>query len=270
MKVSIKKILLAITALFSFNVSLVFGLQTISIATNPVPHAELLEFVKPKLLEQGIELKIHVFNDYVQPNLQVANGKIDANFMNHIPYLAEVNAARNINLVNVGNIHIEPFGMYSKKINSLDGLPNGGTVAIPNDPSNGGRALLLLQQAGVIKLKDGIGIIATVKDIVDNPKNIKIRELESATLPRVLGQVDAALINTNYALEAKLNPLKDALLIENSSSPYVNIVCTLPERAKEDWVQKIVAALQTEEVANFINEKYQGAVVPAFNTEPLN
>ena len=236
----------------------------ISVAATAVPHAELLEFVKPALAKEGVELKIKVFTDYVQPNVQVAEGRLDANFFQHQPYLDEFNASRKTELVSVAGVHVEPFGAYSSKIKDLSELPQGATVAIPNDATNGGRALLLLQKAGVIKLKPEAGILATPKDIVENPKAIKVRELEAATLPRVLTQVDLALINTNYALEAKLNPTQDALAIEGSDSPYVNILVTRADNKDSEAVQKLVKALHSAEVKQFIEEKYLGAVVPAF------
>lgn len=236
----------------------------ISVAATAVPHAELLEFVKPALAKEGIELKIKVFTDYVQPNVQVAEGRLDANFFQHQPYLDEFNASRGTALVSIAGVHVEPFGAYSSKIKKLDELSEGAQVVIPNDATNGGRALLLLQKAGVIKLKDGAGITATVKDIAENPKGIKVRELEAATLPRVLAQVDLALINTNYALEAGLNPTKDALVIEGADSPYVNILVTTAEKKDNADLQKLAKALHTPEVKKFIADQYKGAVVPAF------
>jgi D-methionine transport system substrate-binding protein len=236
----------------------------ISVAATAVPHAELLEFVKPALTKEGVELKIKVFTDYVQPNVQVAEGRLDANFFQHQPYLDEFNASRGTALVSIAGVHVEPFGAYSSKIKKLDELSEGAQVVIPNDATNGGRALLLLQKAGVIKLKDGAGITATVKDIAENPKGIKVRELEAATLPRVLAQVDLALINTNYALEAGLNPAKDALVIEGADSPYVNILVTTAEQKDNADLQKLAKALHTPEVKKFIADQYKGAVVPAF------
>jgi D-methionine transport system substrate-binding protein len=236
----------------------------ISVAATAVPHAELLEFVKPALAKEGVELKIKVFTDYVQPNVQVAEGRLDANFFQHQPYLDEFNASRGTALVSIAGVHVEPFGAYSSKIKKLDELSEGAQVVIPNDATNGGRALLLLQKAGVITLKDGAGITATVKDIAENPKAIKVRELEAATLPRVLGQVDLALINTNYALEAGLNPTKDALVIEGADSPYVNILVTTAEKKDNADLQKLAKALHTPEVKKFIADQYKGAVVPAF------
>jgi len=257
-----KKIVALLVTLLSFTA---FSAdKTISVAATPIPHAEILEFIKPKLAEQGITLKVQVFNDYVQPNLQVANGKIDANFMQHKPYLDEINASRNLGLVSVANIHVEPFGIYSSKIKNLSELVQNATVAIPNDPTNGGRALLLLQQAGIIKLNADAGILVQVKDITENSKNLKFRELEAASLPRVLNQVDLALINTNYALVAGLNPTKDALFIEGAESPYANIVAVKAEKAEDELVKTLIQNLQSEEVAKFIQNKYQGAVIPAF------
>ena len=238
--------------------------ESISVAATAVPHAEILEFVKPALAKQGVELKIKVFTDYVQPNVQVAEGRLDANFFQHQPYLNEFNSSRGTDLVSIAGVHVEPFGAYSSKIKSLADLPQGANVVIPNDATNGGRALLLLQKAGVITLKDDAGITATVKDIVNNPKAIKVRELEAATLPRVLAQVDLALINTNYALEAGLNPSKDALVIEGSDSPYVNILVVDSKNKDAAGLQKLAKALNSAEVKTFINDKYKGAVVPAF------
>ena len=238
--------------------------ESISVAATAVPHAEILEFVKPALAKQGVELKIKVFTDYVQPNVQVAEGRLDANFFQHQPYLNEFNSSRGTDLVSIADVHVEPFGDYSSKIKSLADLPQGASVVIPNDATNGGRALLLLQKAGVITLKDDAGITATVKDIVNNPIAIKVRELEAATLPRVLAQVDLALINTNYALEAGLNPSKDALVIEGSDSPYVNTLVVNSKNKDAADLQKLAKALNSAEVKAFINDKYKGAVVPAF------
>jgi len=255
-----KKLIVALAAVAAFSAQA----ETLNVAATAVPHAELLEFVKPQLAEQGVTLNVKVFTDYVQPNIQVAEKRLDANFFQHQPYLDEFNKGKGTDLVSVAGVHIEPFGAYSSKHKSLDALPNGANVVIPNDATNGGRALLLLAKAGVISLKDGAGITATPKDIADNPKRIKVRELEAATLPRVLTQVDLALINTNYALEAKLNPTEDALVIEGSDSPYVNILVARPDNKDSDAMQKLAAALHSEEVRKFIEEKYKGAVVPAF------
>lgn len=255
-----KKTLLALAALSVFAVQA----EPLTVAATPVPHAEILEFLKPALAEQGVELDVKVFTDYVQPNVQVAEGRLDANFFQHQPYLDEFNKTKGTTLISVAGVHIEPFGAYSSKIKQLDDLKTGASVVIPNDATNGGRALLLLQTAGVIKLKPEAGITATPRDIAENPKKIKVRELEAATLPRVLNQVDLALINTNYALEANLNPNKDALVIEGADSPYVNILVTREDNKNAEAVQKLVNALHSDATKTFINEKYKGAVVPTF------
>jgi D-methionine transport system substrate-binding protein len=236
----------------------------LSVAATAVPHAEILEFVKPALAKEGVELEIKVFTDYVQPNVQVAEKRLDANFFQHKPYLAEFNKGKGTNLVAVAAVHVEPFGAYSRKYKALSELPHGGTVAIPNDPSNAGRALVLLDHAGVIKLKDNNNILASARDIAVNPKKLKFREIEAATLPRILPQVDLALINTNYALEAKLNPVRDSLAIEDAQSPYANWLVARPDNQDAPAIRKLAAALQSPEVKKFIETKYNGAVVPAF------
>lgn len=255
-----KKLFVAFAALAAFSVQA----ETLSVAATAVPHAEILEFVKPGLAEQGIDLQVSVFTDYVQPNVQVAEKRLDANFFQHQPYLDNFNATRGTELVTVASIHIEPFGAYSAKHTQLDELPRRAEVAIPNDATNGGRALLLLQSAGLITLKPDAGITATPRDIADNPLQLRIREIESATLPRVMNQVDLALINTNYALEAGLSPQDDALVIEGSESPYVNILVTHAESTDKAALKALIEALKTDAVREFILEKYEGAVVPAF------
>ncbi len=236
----------------------------LSVAATPVPHAELLEFIKPDLAKAGVELDIKVFTDYVQPNLQVSDKQIDVNFFQHQPYLDSFNKEHDTKLVSVGLVHVEPFGAYSQKIKDIKDLQDGAQIAIPNDPSNGARALLLLQKQGLIKLKDPSNILATARDVSENPKHLKFRELEAATLPRVLPDVDVALINTNYALEAGLNPVKDALFIEDQDSPYANLVATRADRAEEPAVRKLIDALHTAKVRDYILEHYKGAIVPAF------
>ena len=255
-----KKLFAAVAAVAAFSAHA----GDLSVAATPVPHAEILEFVKPALAKEGVNLKVKVFTDYVQPNVQVAEKRLDANFFQHQPYLDEFNKSKGTNLVSVAAVHLEPLGAYSSKYKKLDELKDGATVVIPNDATNGGRALLLLDKAGLIKLKDSKNILSTPKDIVENKKNLKFRELEAATIPRVLTQVDLALINTNYALEAKLDPEKDALVIEGSDSPYVNILVARPDDKDSEDMKKLVAALHTPEVKAFILEKYKGAILPAF------
>ena len=255
-----KKLFAAVAAVAAFSAHA----GDLSVAASPVPHAEILEFVKPALAKEGVNLKVKVFTDYIQPNVQVAEKRLDANFFQHQPYLDEFNKAKGTHLVSVAAVHLEPLGAYSSKYKKLDEIKDGSTVVIPNDATNGGRALLLLDKAGLIKLKDSSNILSTIKDITANPKNLKFRELEAATIPRVLTQVDLALINTNYALEAKLNPETDALVIEGSDSPYVNILVARPDDKDSADMQKLVAALHSPEVKAFILEKYKGAIVPAF------
>ncbi|NMZ13873.1 ABC transporter substrate-binding protein [Pseudomonas proteolytica] len=256
-----KKLLVAFAAVVALSAH---ADETLTVAATPVPHAEILEFVKPALAAQGVDLKVKVFTDYVQPNVQVAEKRLDANFFQHKPYLDEFNKAKGTHLVSVAGVHLEPLGAYSTKYKTLAELPDGANVVIPNDATNGGRALLLLASKGLITLKNPTDILSTIKDITGNEKGLKFRELEAATLPRVLTQVDLALINTNYALEAKLDPAKDALAIEGNDSPYVNILVTREDNKDSDAVQKLVKALHTPEVKKFINEKYKGAILPAF------
>ncbi len=237
---------------------------TLKIGATPAPHAEILEQIKPDLKEQGINLEIVEFNDYVQPNIALNDKELDANFFQHEPYLNDfVKEHKDVKLKNAGGVHIEPMGVYSKKIKDLNELADGATVSIPNDPTNGGRALLLLQKANLLKLKDGINEEATVQDIAENPKNLVIQEVEAAQLPRTLEDVDISIINTNFALNADLNPMKDALFIEDKDSPYVNIVAVREDESRDE-INKLLTAIKSDKVKKFIEEKYQGAIVPAF------
>lgn len=234
------------------------------VAATAVPHAEILQVVKPILEKQGVTLDVRVFNDYVQPNDQLVQKQVDANYFQTEPYLDAYNRDRKTQLVTVVGVHIEPFGAYSRRVKSLAELPAGADVVIPNDPSNNSRALILLDKAGVIKLKDPSNALSTQRDIIDNPKQLRFRELDSAMLPRVLDQVDLALINTNYALDAGLNPTKDALAIESKDSPYVNFLVARPDNKDDARVQKLAKALTSPQVKAFIETRYKGAVLPAF------
>lgn len=236
----------------------------LKVGATPVPHAEILNEIKPLLAKDGIDLQIIEFTDYVKPNLSLNDKEIDANFFQHEPYLKKFAADRKLDLVNLVAVHIEPMGVYSKKLKDIKSVPDGAKVAIPNDPTNGGRALNILAKAGLIKLKDGVGISATVGDIVENPKNLKITEAEAAMLPRTLDDVDLAVINSNFAMEAKLNPTKDALFIEPKDSPYANIVAVRKGDENRKEIQALKKALTSLEVKKFIEEKYKGAVIPAF------
>ena len=238
--------------------------QVLKIGATAVPHAEILEQVKPILAKEGIELKITEFTDYNTPNLALGDKEIDANFFQHIPYMDEFAKAHKLNLVSAGGVHLEPMGLYSRQIKDLKDLPKGAKIAIPNDPTNGGRALLLLQKQGLITLKDSSNILSTVQDITSNPNQYQFVELEAAQVPRSLDDVALAAINTNYALNAGLNPGKDALAIESKDSPYVNIVTVLKGNENDPRIKKLMEALHTPEIKKFIEEKYKGAVVPAF------
>ena len=238
---------------------------TLKIGATPVPHAEILEEIKPDLKEKGITLEIVEFNDYVQPNIALNDKELDANFFQHEPYLNDfVKEHKDVKLKNAGGVHIEPMGVYSKKIKDLKELADGATVSIPNDPTNGGRALLLLQKANLLKLKDGANETATVQDIAENPKNLMIQEVEAAQLPRTLEDVDISIINTNFAMNADLNPMKDALFIEDKTSPYVNIIAVREGDENRDEIKTLLNTIKTDKVKKFIEEKYKGAIVPAF------
>jgi D-methionine transport system substrate-binding protein len=233
------------------------------VGATAVPHAEILEFLKPTLAAQGFPIEIRVFNDYVQPNTQLVEGGIDANYFQTRPYLDEFNAARGADLVTIVGVHVEPLGAYSRRHASLADLPDGADVALPNDASSIGRSLILLQTAGLIRLKDPVNPLQSLRDIADNPRNLRFRELESATLPRVLDQVDLAVINTNYALDAGLNPRADALTLEGGDSPYVNYLVARPDNQNDPRIQALATALRSQAVKDFIAQTYDGAVVPA-------
>ncbi|KAA5808105.1 MetQ/NlpA family ABC transporter substrate-binding protein [Thermoanaerobacterium thermosaccharolyticum] len=236
----------------------------IVVGATPNPHAEILNVVKPILAKEGVDLEIKEFTDYVTPNTALADKQIDANFFQHVPYLEDFEKKKNVKLVPLVKVHVEPMGAYSKKIKSKDEIKDSATVAVPNDATNEGRALLLLQKQGLIKLKDPNGLTQTPRDIVDNPKHLKIVELEAPQLPRTLQDVDLAIINTNFALEANLNPLKDAIFMEDKDSPYANVLVVRPDNQNDTAIQKLAKALNSEEVKKFIEDKYKGAIVPAF------
>ena len=236
----------------------------LNVAASSTPHAEILEQVVDVLAEQGIDLQIHEYGDYVVPNTAVEEGEEDANYFQHIPYLESFNEKEGTHLVSVGGIHIEPMGVYAGKTASLEELPDGAEIAVPNDPTNEGRALLLLEVQGLIKLADSSNLEATPNDIVENPKNLTFKELEAAMIPNAVDEVDLSVINVNYALEDGFNPTEDALAIEDADSPYVNIVAVKEGNENNPAVLALVEALQSDTVRDFINETYGGAVVPAF------
>ena len=237
---------------------------TLKVGATAVPHAEILNDIKPMLAKEGVDLQIIEFSDYVKPNLALNDKELDANFFQHEPYLDTFVSERKLELISAGKVHIEPMGIYSKKIKTLNDIPNGAKIAIPNDPSNGGRALALLESAKLLKLKDGVGVKATIGDITQNEKKLQIVEIEAALLPRSMDDTDLSVINSNFAMEAKLNPVKDSLFTEPKESPYANIVAVRKGDEKRPEIQKLMKALQSPEVKKFIEEKYKGAVVPAF------
>lgn len=237
---------------------------TLRVGATAIPHAEILNFIKPELAKEGINLDVQEFSDWTQLNPALAGKELDANYFQHVPYLDTYNQGAGTNLVPIAKVHIEPLGIYSRTIKNISDIPEKAVVAIPNDATNGGRALLLLQKAGLITLKEGVGLDATPLDITANPKKLDIKELEAASLPRTLDEVDFAVINTNYALPAGLNPKADAIFIEDKDSPYANVLVVRAEDKDNEALNKLARALNTEAVKKFIDEKYDGAVVPAF------
>ncbi|MFF3926530.1 MetQ/NlpA family ABC transporter substrate-binding protein [Paenibacillus lactis] len=237
---------------------------TIKVGASPAPHAKILEHIKPALEKEGVNLEIVEFTDYVLPNTKVDSKEIDANFFQHKPYLDNEIKERGLKLESVIAVHVEPLGAYSRTIKSVDELKDGAVVAIPSDPSNAGRALTLLSKNGVIKLADETKLEATAKDITENPKNLEFKEVEAAMLPRMLDELDLAVINTNYALEAGLDPTKDALFIEDKDNPYANLLVARPDNKDSEAIQKLAKALTSEDVKTFIEQEYKGAVIPAF------
>lgn len=237
---------------------------TLKVAASPTPHAEILSAVKDLLAEQGIDLQVTEYGDYVVPNTAVEEGDEDANYFQHQPYLDNFNTENGTHLVSAGGIHIEPMGVYAGKTTSLDALADGATIAIPNDATNEGRALLLLEAQGLITLKDSTNLESTPNDIAENPKGLVFKELEAAMLPNTVSEVDLSVINCNYALQAGFNPVEDALAIEDANSPYVNIIAVKEGHENDPAIVALVAALQSDTVRDFITETYGGAVVPAF------
>jgi D-methionine transport system substrate-binding protein len=228
------------------------------------PHAEILEIVKPLLEKDKVDLEIKVFTDYVLLNPALKEKQIDANYFQHEPYLEDYNAKNNADLAWTVKVHTEPMGVYSKKIDEIDKLAAGATVGVPNDATNGGRALAVLETAGLIELKEGAGVTATDKDIIDNPKNLKIQMMDAAMLPRALSDLDICVINSNYALEASLNPVEDAIFMEAKDSPFANVLAVRSEDKDKEGIKKLGQALQSPEVKKFIEENYKGSVIPAF------
>ena len=240
--------------------------KKITVAASATPHAEILEEAKTLLKDKGYELEVKVFDGYVQPNNVVESGEFDANYFQHVPYLEQFNEEKGTHLVVAGKIHYEPFGIYPGTKKDLKDIAKGDKIAVPNDTTNEARALLLLQDNGIIKLKDGAGIKATVNDIEENPNNIEIVELEAAQVPRVVNEVAYVVLNGNYALQAGFSVAKDALAYEKSDSEaaktYVNVIVVKEGNENNEGVKALVDVLKSDEIKKFINDTYDGAVIP--------
>ncbi|WP_394828266.1 MetQ/NlpA family ABC transporter substrate-binding protein [Pendulispora albinea] len=238
----------------------------LKVGASPIPHADILRFVQENLAaKEGLKLQIVEFTDYVQPNMALNDKQIDANFFQHVPYMEDFGKQHNIAMSSVAKVHIEPLGLYSKKLKAVADAPKGAVVAIPNDPTNAGRALRLLADNGLLTLKDGAGVSATVADIASNPKSLKIKELEAAQLPRSLDDTALSVVNGNYAIQVGLKPSKDSLALEKGeNNPYANVLSVLKGNENEPRVQKLAKLLTSQEVKAFIAKKYDGAVIAAF------
>jgi D-methionine transport system substrate-binding protein len=267
-KKNIQKILLAISVILLCVFCFMFFSRTegqkLRVGASPLPHAEILNFIKDDLKKSGIDLEIIEFTDYITPNVALNEKQIDANFFQHAQYLDSFAREHKLDIVSLVAVHVEPQGLYSMRVGSMEKLANGATIAIPNDPTNEGRALLLLHNNNIIKLKPGVGLECTPADVIENPRNIKFKELEAAQLPRILIDVDCAVINGNYALEAKLNPAKDALLLEKGDSPYANVIAVRRDMKNTPQLQKLMEIITTDKVRQYILRTYSGGVIPAF------
>ncbi|OYD77816.1 UNVERIFIED_ORG: D-methionine transport system substrate-binding protein [Burkholderia sp. CF145] len=244
--------------------SLAFADDSIKVGVTGGPHAQIMDVVKTVAAKNGLNIKVIEFSDYVQPNAALAGGDLDANSYQHDPYLQAQVKDRGYKLIKIADTVTFPMGIYSKKVKTLAELPAGAKIAVPNDPTNGGRALLLLQKQGLIKLRADAGLKATPLDIVENPKKLKIVELDAAQIPRSLGDVDAAAINTNFAMEAGLKPKQDAIAIEDPKGPYVNVIAIREADRNKPWVAKLIAAYHSPEVKQFIESKFGGAVIASW------
>ncbi|OHV84732.1 MetQ/NlpA family ABC transporter substrate-binding protein [Rhizobium sp. LCM 4573] len=238
--------------------------ETIKVGVTPGEHAQIMEQVKEIAKTKGLDIEILEFSDYVVPNQALADGDLNANSFQHQPYLDNQIADRKFDLVSVGTTITTPMGVYSNKVKSLDELADGATIAIPNDPTNGGRALLVLASKGLIKVDEAKGLTVTPADVTENPKNIEFTELDAAQLPRSLADVDAAVINTNYALEADLHPREDAIAIESDKSPYANVIAVRAADKDAPWVKTLVESYHDDKIRNFINEEFKGALIPSW------
>jgi len=240
--------------------------KALTVIASPTPHAQILDYVKKNLADKaGLKLDVKVVTDYVTPNTAVQDGSADANYFQHVPYLEDFNKKHGTNIVSVETVHLEPLGLYSKKVKSAGELADGATVGIPNDATNEGRALKLLADNNVITLKSGVGTAATPADVTGNPKHLKWKELDAAQLPRSLADLDAAVINGNYALDSGLKPATDAILLEKAAgNPYANILAVKKGSENDPRVQKLAQLLHSDEVKKYIDDTFQGSVIPSF------
>ena len=236
----------------------------VKVAASSTPAGEILNHLKPKLTEKGIDLQVIEMSDYIKPNLALADKEVDANLFQHKPYLDKFTADRGLKLTSVANLYLAPLRIYSKKVKDIKDLPNGAIVSIPNDPTNGGRALIVLEQAGVIKLRQGAGLQATPRDIIENPKNIQIKEIEAPQLPRSLDDVSVSVINTNYAVQAGLKPTQDAIFSEQSTSSYVNVLVVRTGDENRPEIKALVEVLQSPEAKKYIEDHFKGDIIPVF------
>ncbi len=241
--------------------------KVIKVGASATPHAQILNFIKDDLAKQGYQLLIKEFSDYVTPNIALSDGEIDANYFQHQPYLDVFNKERNTHLVAVARIHVEPMSFYSQRYKNWQDIPNKSTIGLPNDVSNEGRALLLLQSLGLIKLREGVGLLASPRDIIDNPKKLKFKEMTVSTLPRVLPDVAAAVINQNVVLDAQRSGAMQQIAVlftEDKQSPYANIIAVRHGHEKDTKIVALLAALQSEKVSQYMRDKYMGQIIPAF------
>lgn len=257
MKKILSTLLILVLSVFSYS-------KVLKVGVTPVPHTAFLELIKDDLKKEGIDLEIVEFNEYVIPNIALADKELDANYFQHLPYLTKFSEERKLNLTSLGTVHIAPLALYSNKYSSLNEIPNGSSVAIPNDPSNLGRSLILLHLNGVIKLKDPNDWFATEFDVIDNPKKIKFKPVEAPQLPRVLKDVDAAVIPGNFAIQNNLNPVKNGLIREDKNSPYANVIAVRKGDENREDIKTLFKILRSEKLKKFIADEYDGGVIPAF------
>src|SRR5690625_3754391 len=260
----LKSLVFAGAVALAFSTQAAADTKTIKMGVTPGPHAQIMEVVKGIAADRGLDIQILEFSDYVQPNAALDAGDLDANSYQHEPYLQQQIQDRGYRLVSAAPTVIYPLGLYSNKIDDIDAIEDRASIAIPNDPSNGGRALMLLEETGLLTLKEGVGAEATLLDVVDNPKNLRIVELDAAQLPRSLDDVALAAINTNFAMEAGLVPVEDALVLESADSPYANLIVVREEDKDADWVKTLIESYHNPEVKEYILENFEGSLIPVW------